>query len=94
MSPLTDNRHERRDHWLKGSNTMAGGVTVEDSGDGTGTLVFESVATTMIAGPADVASVETHGLSVLQERVDYVIDGRQLKLTNGSQGDAVGRRSS
>lgn len=69
-----------------GCNTMSGGVTVEDSGDGTGTLVFESVATTLIGCPADVASVETHVLSVLQGNVDYVIDGRQLTLTNGAQG--------
>jgi heat shock protein HslJ len=69
-----------------GCNTGSGGVTVEDSGEGTGTLVVGPVATTLVACPADVASVETQMLAVLQGRVDYVIDGRQLRLTNRSQG--------
>ncbi len=59
---------------------------MEDSGDGTGTLVVGPVATPLIGCPPDVASVEAHVLSVLQGRVDYVVDGRQLTLTNGSQG--------
>lgn len=50
------------------------------------TLVVGPVATPLIGCPRDVASVEAHVLSVLQGRVDYVVDGRQLTLTNGSQG--------
>jgi heat shock protein HslJ len=69
-----------------GCNQMTGGVTVEDSGDGTGTLVVGEVATTLMACPPDVAAVETHVLAVLQERVEYVVEGRQLTLTYGSQG--------
>jgi heat shock protein HslJ len=69
-----------------GCNRLSGSVTVDDSGDGTATLAFEPLAATLMACPPDVANVEAHVLSVLQGRVDYVIDGRQLTLTSGSQG--------
>jgi heat shock protein HslJ len=69
-----------------GCNRFSGGVTVEDGGDGTGTLFVGEGASTLMACPPDVAAVEMQVLSVLRGRVDYVIDGRQLTLTTDRRG--------
>lgn len=85
---LTIDPNGRQLNVSTGCNTGSGGVTVEESSDDSsaGTLVVEPLATTLIGCEPDAASVETHVLSVLQGRVDYVIDGRQLTLSNGSAG--------
>ena len=70
-----------------GCNTGSGSVTVEPGDDAsTGMIVFGPLATTRMACPEDIMTVEAQVLTVLDGPVEYSIDGSALTLTKGDDG--------